>query len=494
MADCQSTERIAIKRMDERKNKKCESLQEALGAYAREDGARFHMPGHKGRGLAGFWRDELPLWDVTELSNTDNLHAPEGAIAGAQKRMAEVYGAKASFFVVNGSTNAVQAMILALENDDTLLLSRDCHHSAVSGAALRGIKTRYISPRYDQNRGLLGMITPEDLDIALEETQATAVLITSPNVYGFCADVAGLAETAHKRGALLLVDSAHGAHYPFSNALPSGLGGIADLFAHSQHKTMDALTQAASLHLGECRISEERVRRALAMTETTSPSYLLMTSLDWSVYIAQRRDWTGQVQRCIELETKIESMEGYSVFHDPLGLGVAERDRTRLVIDVTGRGYTGYEAQAQLEKSGIYLEMADARRLVLITTPNDEPSWYEHLLDELEKLPIHKSIIAKPNGEEIRFIANKQRASIREAVFSKTEILALNKAQGRVSAEPIGIYPPGIALIMPGEEIEQRAIDYLTAQEKDGGSLFGVRNGNIFVMKENGETNAATTA
>ena len=142
--------------MDLRPTNKTETLQETLGSYARENPARFHMPGHKGRGLSGFWREELQLWDVTELSNTDNLHAPNGAIAAAQANMADAYGAKASFFVVNGGTNAVQAMILALDETDKLLLARDCHRSAVSGAALRGNETRYLSPRYDETRSLLG--------------------------------------------------------------------------------------------------------------------------------------------------------------------------------------------------------------------------------------------------------------------------------------------------------------------------------------------------
>lgn len=493
MAVRQGAERIIIIRMDERKDTTWDTLQEALGAYEREDSARFHMPGHKGRGLAGFWREELPLWDVTELSGTDNLHAPQGAIAGAQRNMADAYGAKASFFVVNGSTNAVQAMILALEEHDTLLLARDCHHCAINGAALRGIKTRFIYPRYDEARGLLGMVTPEDLDAALTETKATAVLITSPNVYGFCADVAGLADAAHRHGTLLLVDGAHGAHHPFSDALPRALGGVADLFAHSQHKTMDALTQAASLHLGECRISQDRVRRALALTETSSPSYLLMASLDWSVFMACRRDWTGQVQRCSALEKRIEAIDGLSVFHDPVGIGVNERDRTRLVIDATRRGYSGYEAQVLLENSGIMIEMADARRLVLITTPSDDPAWYERLIDALGAMPKKKPVSIRSKGEGIRFIGGRQLTSIREAVFSEAESIPLKRAIRRIASEPVGLYPPGLALVMPGEAFDSRAIDYLLDQAQSGGELFGVRDGNVFVIKESGKQNAGTT-
>ncbi|HAX39861.1 MAG TPA: hypothetical protein DCY10_03120 [Clostridiales bacterium] len=470
--------------MDKHSNEKIVTLQETLGSYERENAARFHMPGHKGRGLAGFWREELPLWDVTELSNTDNLHEPHGALAAAQVSMAQAYGAKASFFVVNGGTNAVQAMILALGEEDKLLLARDCHRAAVSGAALRGIETCYITPEYETERGLLGMVTPNELDRTLKQTGATAALITTPNAYGFCADVEGLAYAAHNHGALLLVDAAHGAHHPFSDALPRGLSGYADVYVHSQHKTMDALTQAASLHLGECRITPAQLRRALAMTETTSPSYLIMASLDWSVYMVRRRDWTGQVARCISLEQQIEAIDGFAVLHDPVGIGVFERDRTRVVIDVSGRGYSGYEAQAILEENHIYVEMADARHLVLIATPSDEPAWYDQLLQALASMP-RRAPFKIEGTADVRLAANEQRMRIREATFARTEAVSLEKAKGCVAAEAIGIYPPGIALVMPGEVIDPRAIDYLIAQEKSGGSLFGAYDGRVFVVAEN---------
>lgn len=493
MAACQGRRKTIDHRMGKHTKSDEITLQEALGAYERENGARFHMPGHKGNGLAGFWRPELALWDVTELHNTDNLHAPTGAIARAQDTMAEAYGAKASFFVVNGSTNAVQAMIFTLGENDKLLLSRDCHRSAVNGAALRGIETCYIAPEYDESIGLLGMVTPDALERTLNETNATAVLITSPNAYGFCANLDELAKTAHRHGALLMVDGAHGAHFPFSDQLPHALGGKADLFAHSQHKTMDALTQAASLHLGECRISEEQARRALALTETTSPSYLLMASLDWSVYMAKRRDWTGQVERCIALEQRIEAIEGLRVFHDPIGIGVFERDRTRLVIDVTQRGYTGYEAQRYLEEDGIYLEMADARRLVLITTPNDEAEWYERLILSLAKMELRTTKTEQTKRTSAYPKASRQRLNIRAATFCDTEFVGLAQAPGRTAAEPIGIYPPGIALVMPGEIIQPDAIAYLKEEQQCGGELFGVHDGAVFVTKENEGIHAGKT-
>lgn len=471
--------------MNDRQQDQGNSLQEALGAYERANSARFHMPGHKGLGMAGFWRNELILWDVTEISQTDNLHAPHAAIETAQREMALAYGAAASFFVVNGSTNAVQAMILALEDRDRLLLSRDSHRAAIYGAALRGIETAFIAPRFDEKTGLLGMVTADELDRALDETGATAALITSPNAYGCCADVSALADTAHRHGALLLVDGAHGAHFPFSEALPTPLGGIADLFAHSQHKTMDALTQAASLHLGNCRIGEERVRRALAMTETTSPSYLLMTSLDWSVYMAKRRDWTGQVARCRSLEEQIERMDGLTALRGPIPrLGVQERDRTRLVIDVSARGLSGYAAQSLLESDGIYIEMADTRRLVLITTPNDEPIWYERLLSSLAKLPIKPVRKLKSLPEKSKPFAGEQALRLRDAVFAPAEQIPLANTDGRIAIEAIGVYPPGIARVLPGERIDKQAVSDLQNEAHHGGALFGVRDGMIFVVKQ----------
>jgi arginine/lysine/ornithine decarboxylase len=480
----EKTEKTSIEHMDDHRNNIERSLQEALGAYASADSARFHMPGHKGRGMKGFWRDELIKWDVTELSSTDNLHAPVGPIRCAEREMAKAYRAKASFYVVNGSTNAVQAMLLSLSDQDKLLLSRDCHRSAASGAALRGLETAYITPPYDAESGILGMVTPQDLARELECTHATAVMITSPDAYGFCADVEKLAEVSHRYGALLLVDGAHGAHFPFSDDLPRGLGGFADLFSHSQHKTMDAFTQAASLHLGKCRICEERVRRALAMTETTSPSYLLMASLSWSVYMAKRRNWSAQVKRIQTLKKQIEAIYGLRVPETPKGCGISGRDTTRLIIDVTGRGLTGYEAQSDLEDAGVYIEMADARRLVLITTPSDDIKWYDKLLDALGNLPERPPRQLRRADESIWSGQPERRLSLREAVFADCESVSFENAGGRIAAEPIGLYPPGIALVMPGEAITRDMLACLLKQNELGGTLFGVRGGKVLAVKE----------
>ncbi len=293
------------------------TLPRILGDFAQGDVARFHMPGHKGRGLGRFLPPEAARCDVTELSMTDNLHAPEGCIADTQLAVARAYGARASFLLVNGSTAALQAMLLSLEPDDRLLLYRDCHRSAISAAALAGVETVLETPGFDEAAGLFAMPDADALSAALARTGATAVLITSPNAYGYCADLPALSAAAHAHGALLLVDAAHGAHFPFCDALPPGAAGFADLWGHSQHKTLNALTQAATLHLGDCRIPPERVQRALSLLQTTSPSYLLMSSIDWAVFMAARDDWRAHIRRCEALRREIGAIAGLSAAPAP---------------------------------------------------------------------------------------------------------------------------------------------------------------------------------
>ncbi len=455
------------------------SLPEALGAYAQGDFARFHMPGHKGRGMDGFLHGGVAKWDVTELSCTDNLHTPEGAIANAQEKMAAAYGAKRSFLVVNGSTAAIHAMILSLDETDRLLLSRDCHKSAIAGAALAGRDVCFYMPEYAAARDLLGLMTPAQLDRALADTGATAALITSPNYFGLCADIAGLAEVAHRRGALLLVDGAHGAHFAFSKELPEGNGGHADLFCHSQHKTLNALTQAASLHVGACRVDAERVMRMLAMIETTSPSYLLMASLDWATYTAARADWAALIRAAGRLRAAIDKLPGLSVFSGESVMGAVAADPTRLVIDVTARGLTGYEAQRALEQGGVYVEMADRFRLVLILSPEDDPAWYDALPDALAALPYGRRTAW---GRQLAFSAPERCMGLREASFARARRVPLAGAAGCIAAEAVGVYPPGVALRVPGERLDGACVAELIRARDEGARLFGVLNGEVTVV------------
>lgn len=461
------------------------TLARILSEYAEDNCARFHMPGHKGRGMGLLLPDGAARYDVTELAMTDNLHAPDGCIAETQRAVARAYGAAQSFLLVNGSTAALQAMLLSLDPADKLLLYRDCHRSALSGAALSGVETVLEAPGFDEATGLTAMPTAESLSLALARTGATAVLVTSPNAYGYCADLPALSAAAHAHGALLLVDAAHGAHFPFSDLLPQGAAGAADLWGHSQHKTLNALTQAATLHLSPCRIAPERVQRALSLLQTTSPSYLLMASIDWSVFMAAREDWPAHVRRCESLRREIGGMAGISAA-PALPTGAVAYDPTRIVIDVSARDITGFDAERALQRSGIYVEMADFSRLVLITAPADDPAWYGRLSEALSALPYGRKGQRTAMRQPLPAEPPVRRMSIRQAALARAEWVPLAQAAGRVAGEAVGLYPPGVALCAPGEVIEQAHISALLTAQRQGASLFGVRGGRVAVTEDEG--------
>ena len=467
--------------MEDCKKVNGETISQILGNYSESQSARFHMPGHKGRGFFSVFQADIAKWDITELSFSDNLHSPSGAIQTAQERMAEAYGAERSFFVVTGSTTAVQAMILSLDPSEKLLICRDAHKAAVHALALSGMDAEYLFPHESCEEGIMGMPSPEQIATDLDRTGATALFLTSPNYYGFCADIQRIGKICRERDVLLLVDSAHGAHFPFSDELPEGMSGHADAWTHSQHKTMDALTPGASLHLGKCRIDPERTMRMLDALETSSPSYPVMASLDWSVFMGVRRDWTAHVRKAhaVESEICLERTGIQSPGYEKIS-GCFNRDRSRIILDFSGIGLTGYQVEKILESHGIFPEMADDRRIVCITTPADDPAWYERLNDACKGLPEGKQI--QPFSARMN-PAPLKRMHIREALFASSERVTLSCASGRIAAVPIGVYPPGIPMIYPGEEITEEMMAYLNNKENRGASLFGTGKGMVSVVR-----------
>lgn len=457
-------------------------LPEVLGDYAHRQVARFHMPGHKGRGMGGFSRQELIRYDITELSFSDDLHAPEAAIAQAQEECAACYGAFHTFFLVNGATAGLHALLLSLPRGAHILVGRDCHKSVLSGAALAGHSCRFMQPAYVACSGMWGCVTPETLEQALCESPAAAVLITSPNYYGLCADIPALAAIAHRHGALLFVDAAHGAHFPFSDALPQSPAGYADGWVNSAHKTLNALGQAALLHISDT-LQVFKVQRALTLIETSSPSYLLLVSLDWARYTAGlHRAWTDAATACSALSQEIEGILGLSTLPRTLigSAGITDMDLTRVVIDVSGRGITGYAAQRALEAMDVFVEMADTRRIVCICTPSDDPAWYTLLLKALSALPYG---IEVPVSQPDVYPPMPRVMPLAEAVRASVEQKLLSESVGCIAADAAGVYPPGIPLWTPGERITTEGVAFLEIQQALGASLFGVHRNQVVVVR-----------
>lgn len=460
-----------------------QNLAQALGDYGGRDVARFHMPGHKGRGMGGFWRPELPRWDVTELAGTDDLHAPHGVILAAQQRWAKAAGARHTFFLVNGASAGVAAMLLALGEGERVLLGRDCHSSALSGAALAGLDVDFVPIPHHAGTRRTGVMAAPALEAALRKRPARGVLVTSPNYFGMCADLPQLAQVAHRHGALLLVDAAHGAHFHFSDCLPASPEGHGDMWVESAHKTLNALGQAALLHLGPGAPAPETVQRLLALVQTSSPSYLLMASLDWARYTAARDDaWTRQAERAREWGRRIAQLWGMELYSwDAIGTaGVADMDPTRLCVDVEGRGVSGYEAAGLLEQQGVVVEMADSRSIVCITTPADKKEWYQRLYEGLKGLPCRKG--AQPQA--VTPPAWERAMPLRQALFAPLEAVPLEECAGRIAAAVAGAYPPGNVAIAPGERISAQAVEYLLELLARGAVVRGVRQGRMDCVKE----------
>lgn len=445
-------------------------IASALAQYEAGQYARFHMPGHKGRGVEGV---DFAAWDVTELSGLDNLLCPEDLLKNAQREAAEAFGAAETFFCTAGSTAGNLAMLLSLPEGSKVLVQRNCHRSVLSGLALGGHEPVWLWPDYKD--GVYGVLSEQTVKRALDaHPDAAAVLITHPDYLGRCCDGEAIAAHCRAHGALLLADEAHGAHFPFSRALPKSASHFADLWVQSAHKTLCCPNQGSYLHMAKSEKprmpSKERVARALFFVHTTSPSYPLLASLDSAWRAARSQDWTKQVERVEALRQQLPA----GIEDAGWGAAVADSDRSRLVLDVSKRGISGFFAEEFLRSRRISLEMADARRIVAITSPVDPEEWLLRLKEALYELP---EGTGAPQAEPRFEGAAKQVLSIRKAMFSDAESVPLARAAGRIAAGAVGLYPPGSAVVAPGELFTEEAVGFLLLQEEKGASLFGLREG-----------------
>lgn len=470
-------------------------LSDALLHYSNAARHRLHMPGHKGT---------LCAQDVTELPGLDSLHAPAGCIERAQELLAQKFGAAQSFFLVNGASSGILAFLLSLGEGKHILLERGAHTSFASGLALAGHTARFLPQRFLDGVPLPSV--PADVEAMLKSERFDAVCVVSPNYYGVCAR-AELGEVCRAAGVPLFVDEAHGAHFIAGEPFPESAAGFSMAWVQSAHKTLPALTQGAYLHVcGD--IDPLRVRRALALVQTTSPSYPIMRSLDEARAAFSESAWREAAALCDEFRAAAGLLPGiYCLGGD---FGGFRRDPTRVVIDVSAR-CTGYAAAARLFGAGIAVEAADARRLILIVTPCDGVAWPGALLSELAKLPQlphnaapseaatahdeslpHKNTLCDQAASgEIRSACNaspyeifpKTVCSIRAAVLGPQEAVPLDCAAGRVAAAAFGPYPPGAPLVWPGEQIHESVVQYLLGILRAGGGAFGLDGGRVWVVR-----------
>lgn len=419
-------------------------LYDALRAYADRRPARFHMPGHKGRDLPLAELRGLASIDVTELPGTGNLYEPGEPFDAAQALWAERFGFDQCQFLTGGSTQGVHTgLALCCAPGERVLMDRGCHRSAFHALALLDLEPVWLERPWLRRENLTGPIAPEAVEQALEQNpDVKTVCITSPTYAGVLSNVGALSRIVHAHGARLFVDGAHGAHLPFLGLAP--FWG-ADAAAVSAHKTLPAMGQSALLFASG--FGPERVRQTASVYGSSSPSYPMMASMDAA------RDWmegegTWEYQRAAvrvaELRRKFPSLQpGNGLSLDP----------TRLTLKVEDGPAFGLE----LERRGIFAEMADGGHIILICTCCDDDDAFRRLEQALEALRSRMGDCPPLPPPPLPRAA----VSPRQAMFAPRETAPLADCAGRIAAAPIAPYPPGVPVIAPGERIEKKYLAYL---------------------------------
>lgn len=451
-------------------------LFSGLLQHAKKNPIQFHIPGHKkGTGMNDEFRnfigDNALSIDLINIGPLDDLHHPHGIIKEAQMLAAEAFGAEYTYFSVQGTSGAIMTMIMAVCNPgDKIIVPRNVHKSVTSAIIFSGATPVFIHPELDKELGISHGITPDAVEKALKaHPDAKGVFVINPTYFGVAADLKKIVEIAHSYEVPVLVDEAHGVHIHFHDSLPlSAMQAGADMSATSVHKLGGSLTQSSILNVKSKLVSNERVQSIFSMLTTTSTSYILLASLD----VARKQlatKGTQLIDDTLELAEKTRKDINeipflYCVGKEIIRGGATfDYDPTKLIISVKDLGITGYDAEVWLrEHYNIEVELSDLYNILCIVTFGDKWDDIRILLDALASLSeafqhqAHKSEI-QVEVPEIPLLA----LSPRDAFYSETEVVPLKESTGRISAEFIMVYPPGIPIFMPGEIITDENIDYI---------------------------------
>ncbi len=489
-------------------------LYEALLRHRSARPHSFHVPGHAlGQALketpaAPDYAAMLQL-DVTELSDTDDLHQPEGVILEAQHLAAATFGAEETCFLVGGSTAGNLALILAhCRPGDILLVQRNVHKSVIHGLQLAQATAVFLSPSYEEASGLALIPSLSDLATALQQyPQAKAVLLSNPNYYGFGVGLEPYVELIHSYGLPLLVDEAHGAHYGLHPELPgSALAAGADGVVQSTHKTLTAMTMGAMLHMQGNRIDRPAVRQMLQLVQSSSPSYPIMASLDIAramidsagpILFEPALACVSSFRKRLANETQFEAAN-LPIVQGQEGLEACYIDPLRAAVQDRTGTLSGYAIQSKLEAYGCWAEMANEAYVVLIFGPGTRDKDVETLLGAFKKISEtlepgrdrpNKSGLGTPlevtNDREVHSdrISDPIPFGIHLVREQATEIISLQEAEGRISGEMITPYPPGIPLVYVGERFTQATITRLQRLAALGAKCQGASDSTLTTVR-----------
>jgi arginine decarboxylase len=466
---------------------------EALIEYAAREPARLHVPGHKGgpgadpQLLEAIGERALSL-DIPALTYGIDIGAEPTPFEQAQRLAADAWGARRAWFLINGASQGNLAAGLALaHHGDAVVMQRNAHSSAVDALVLSGLRPTFAAPELDPELGIAHCLAPTALDEALERTPgAVGAWIVSPTYFGAVADVRALADVAHRHGVALIVDEAWGAHMAFNERLPAhALSLGADLVISSTHKIVGSLTQSAMLHLGGgtgAMIGEDAVDRAVTLTESTSPSSLLTASLDAARRLAVlhgRELLAHTMQTLADTRARIRTIDGLDVLDERMigRAGVFDYDPMRLAVDIRGIAATGYELAPMLREIGdINLELYGQNVVVAVFGLGErELPEAARLVDALAEAVARVGL--DPSGASASFAAPPPWGELamtpREAFLGAQEVVPADAAAGRIAAESLATYPPGIPNVLPGERLTAETLAYIRRTLDLGGSVRG---------------------
>ncbi|NLG88400.1 MAG: aminotransferase class I/II-fold pyridoxal phosphate-dependent enzyme [Clostridiaceae bacterium] len=455
-------------------------LISALEEIAGKNKIMMHMPGHKGgKGFSESFRDNLLRFDLTELPGLDNLHKPSGVIGRSMDACAKAFGAIKSFFLLNGSTSGIHAMLLScFKKGDRVLVSRNCHYSVINGLILFEIEPVFVMPCYNEEWQLVIPAGAEEWEKALyNNPDVKGAIVTSPDYYGLCAPVSELAGMMHASGKLLLVDEAHGAHFAFSRKFPpTALSSGADMAVQSFHKTLPALTQAAVLHVGSTRVDIGTVQKAVSMLTTTSPSYMIMASIEYAcglVGTEGEKIYGHLLERLEIMKKELSAMDKLRLIPDELN--GFERDPSRIVVNTANSDISGFDlARILSSEYGIYAEMADEYNVVFITTLSDGEGEISALQQSLKEIDRKIGRGKRGTRSEKIFYSGGCIMPDRWSYLQCSVNIPLIESEGYRSAGIVTPYPPGIPVLCPGETISKEHIGCLSRLYLAGADIHGL--------------------
>ncbi|MDE5717541.1 MAG: PLP-dependent transferase [Lachnospiraceae bacterium] len=466
------------------------SLYQALSDYAASDFYPCHMPGHKRNSAGGEMADYYKI-DITEIDGFDNLHQAEGILKEAQLRANRLYGADETFFLVNGSTCGVLAAIMAAALPfDEILLARNCHKSVYHAAILQGLIARYYYPKIISEYDICDGVSAEEIGSLLDTyPEVKAVVITSPTYEGVISDIPGIADVVHERGKILVVDEAHGSHFGLSPHLPQGaIAGGADLVIHSLHKTLPSMTQTAILHVNGDRVDRKKLRGYLSMLQSSSPSYVLMASMDACMKFLEEQGQERFAAMRGHYESFCEKTASLAHIHVGKMKKVSQKrhelkdwDLGKLVISVKGTGMTGKELGDILRETyHLEMEMAAETYVLAIMTLMDEVAGWQRLADALCEIDGRIEEGADDgcfaSGKRASYFSGplNSRMTLARAFHSQWERMPLKKATGRIAADFISLYPPGSPIVAPGEILDEAVTKRIEEYRRTGLNIQGV--------------------